>query len=149
VDVFLWILVAAVLVVAEIFTATLFLIMFSAGALAAAAVAALGAPVPLQAGVFVAVSALTIVAIRPVLRRHRSRPGPVGMGAETMYGAAAVVVERVDAGHGMVKIDGELWQARSLEDSVTYSPGERVTIVEIRGGAAVVWHDGLPEAIDP
>jgi membrane protein implicated in regulation of membrane protease activity len=147
-DVVLWIVVAAVLAVAEIFTATLFLIMFSAGALAAAAAAALGAPVALQAVVFVAVSALTLAAARPALRRHLSRPGPVGMGVETMQGAAAVVVEQVDAEHGMVKIDGELWQARSLESSVTYPPGERVRIAEINAGTAVVWRDDLSGLTD-
>ena len=147
-DVVLWVFIAAVFAVAEIFTATLFLIMFSAGAVAAAAAAALGAPVPLQAGVFIAVSALTLAAVRPALRRHLSRPGPVGMGMETMRGAAAVVVEQVDAERGMVRMDGELWQARSLEDSVTYPPGERVRIAEINAGTAVVWRDDLPGLTD-
>ena len=147
-DVVLWVIVAAALAVAEIFTATLFLLMFSAGAVAAAAAAALGAPVPLQAGVFVAVSALTVAAVRPALRRHQGRPGPVGMGTETMQGAAAVVVEQVDAEQGMVKIDGEFWQARSLEGSVTYPPGERVRIVDISAGTAVVWADELPGITD-
>jgi membrane protein implicated in regulation of membrane protease activity len=142
-DVVLWVIVAAALAVAEIFTATLFLLMFSAGALAAAAAAALGAPVALQAGVFVTVSALTLAAVRPALRHHLSRPGPVDMGMETMQGAAAVVVEQVDVDHGMVKIDGELWQARALEDSVTYPVGERVRIVEISAGTVVVWRDEL------
>ncbi len=59
-DVVLWVILGVALAVAEIFTTTLFLIMFSAGAAAAAAAAALGAPVVVQAGVFVAVSALTI-----------------------------------------------------------------------------------------
>ncbi|WP_212990785.1 NfeD family protein [Actinoplanes auranticolor] len=142
-DVVLWVVVAVALAVAEIFTATLFLLMFSAGALAAAAAAGLGAPVPLQAGVFVAVSALTLATVRPSLRRHLAKPGPVGMGVEAMQGAAAVVVEQVDVDSGMVKIDGELWQARSLEGSVTYPPGERVRIVEINAGTAVVWRDDL------
>jgi membrane protein implicated in regulation of membrane protease activity len=148
-DVVLWIVVAVALAVAEIFTTTLFLIMFAAGALAAAAAAGLGASVPVQAGVFVAVSALTLVAVRPALRRHLGRPGPVGVGTETMRGAAAVVVEPVDAARGMVKIDGELWQARSLEDSVTYPPGERVRIADFSAGTAMVWRDDLSGMTDP
>jgi membrane protein implicated in regulation of membrane protease activity len=144
-DVLLWIIAAAALAVAEIFTTTLFLLMFSAGALAAAAAAGLGAPVPVQAGVFVAVSALTLAAVRPVLRRRLSGSDAVGMGMEAMQGAPAVVVEQVDAERGMVKIDGELWQARSLEYSSTYSPGERVRIVDISDGAVVVWRDDLSD----
>jgi membrane protein implicated in regulation of membrane protease activity len=146
VDVVLWVLLGAALAVAEIFTTSLFLIMFSVGALAAAGAAALGAPVPLQAGVFVVVSALTLAAVRPVLRRHLSGPDPVGTG--TMEGATGVVVNQVGADQGMVKIDGEFWQARSLEGSTTYPPGERVRIVDISEGIAVVWREDLPGITD-
>jgi membrane protein implicated in regulation of membrane protease activity len=53
-------------------------------------------------------------------------------------------VEHVNADKGMVKIDGELWQARSLESLGDYSPGERVTIVDIGLGTVVVWRGDLP-----
>jgi membrane protein implicated in regulation of membrane protease activity len=144
----LWVILGVALAVAEIFTTTLFLIMFSAGAVAAAAAAALGASVPVQAGVFVAVSALTIAAVRPVLRRHLSRPDPLDMGVEPMQGASAVVVEHVNADHGMVKIGGELWQARSVQGFGNYSPGERVRIVDISEGIALVWREGVPGITD-
>ncbi|MCM4078903.1 NfeD family protein [Paractinoplanes hotanensis] len=147
-DVILWIVLGAVLAVAEIFTATLLLIMFSVGAVAAAAAAALGAPVPLQAGVFVGVSAATLVALRPVLRRHLRRPGPVGMGTEPMQGASAVVVEHVSADQGMVKVGGEFWQARALVGSGSYPPGERVSVVDLNAGTAVVWRDDLLGSAD-
>nr|WP_221381967.1 NfeD family protein [Actinoplanes polyasparticus] len=147
-DVILWIILGTVLAVAEIFTATLFLIMFSAGAVAAAAAAALGAPVPLQAGVFVGVSAATVVALRPVLRRHLRRPGPDGLGTEPIQGASAVVVEHVNADRGMVKVGGEFWQARALEGSGSYPPGERVSVVDLNQGTALVWRDDLLGSAD-
>jgi membrane protein implicated in regulation of membrane protease activity len=62
---------------------------------------------------------------------------------DTMPGSTAVVVEQVNVEQGMVRIDGEFWQARSLEGSVTYAPGEKVWITEINGGTAVVWRDDL------
>lgn len=142
-DVVLWVILGVALAVAEIFTTTLFLIMFSAGAAAAAVAAALGAPVLAQAGVFVAVSALTVVAVRPALRRHLKQRGPVDMGMELMRGAPAVVVEQVDDGSGMVRVDGELWQARALEGFGPYPAGDRVRIVEIGEGTAVVWRDDV------
>lgn len=149
-DVVVWIVIGVVFAIAEIFTTTLFLLMFAAGAAAAAAAAGLGAPVPVQAGVFVAVSALTLVAVRPALRRRLSPSAGAGFGMERMQGASAVVVEQVDAGHGMVQIDGELWQARALEGMGTYAPGERVRIVDVSGGTALVWQEGLPGgALDP
>lgn len=61
-----------------------------------------------------------------------------------MQGASAVVVEQVDAGRGMVRIDGELWQARTLDGMGTCEPGERVRIVDVSDGTALVWREGLP-----
>ncbi|MEU9509241.1 NfeD family protein [Micromonospora sp. NPDC048170] len=154
-DAVLWIVLGVVLAVAEIFTTTLFLIMFAVGALAAAGAAALGAPVEVQAIVFAAVSALTTLGIRPTLRRHRRsalESGEQPFGVEAIEGSTALVLERVDAGQGMVKIDGELWQARSYDASQNFAPGERVQVIQVRGATALVWRDDvspsgeLPEA---
>ncbi len=142
----LWIVLGAALGVAEIFTTTLFLIMFAGGAFVAAGAAALGAPVWLQALIFVLVSALTIVAVRPAIKRRMIDPDSSGtpMGIDAIRGSSALVVERVDADHGMIRIDGELWRARCLEGSGTYAPGERVRVIELSGATALVWREELP-----
>ncbi|PZF85995.1 NfeD family protein [Micromonospora deserti] len=154
-DAVLWIVLGVVLAVAEIFTTTLFLIMFAAGAFAAAGAAALGAPVSVQAIVFAVVSALTVLGIRPTLRRHgRSAldSGEQPFGVEAIEGSTALVLERVDTGQGLVKIDGELWQARSYDAGQVFAPGERVQVIQVRGATALVWRDDispsgeLPEA---
>jgi membrane protein implicated in regulation of membrane protease activity len=44
----------------------------------------------------------------------------------------------------MVKIGGEWWQARSLEGFGTYPPGDRVRVVHIDEGIAVVWREDVP-----
>ncbi len=148
-DLLLWIVLGAALAVAEIFTTTLFLIMFSVGAFAAAGAAALGAPVALQAGVFIGVSALTLAGVRPMLRRRFDAAGDESpMGVEALQGASALVLETVDADSGMVKIDGELWRARCLEGTGTYAPGERVRVIEINGATAIVWRDELTGSPD-
>lgn len=145
----LWIVLGVVLAIAEIFTATLFLIMFAAGAFAAAGAAALGAPVALQALVFAVVSALTVAGMRPVIRRHH-RPavetGDAPFGVEAIEGSTALVLEQVDADSGMVKIDGELWTARSFDGTETYQPGSRVRVIKVRGATALVWRDGAPDS---
>ncbi|MFG3714686.1 NfeD family protein [Micromonospora sp. NPDC047730] len=154
-DAVLWIVLGVVLAVAEIFTTTLFLIMFAAGAFAAAGAAALGAPVGVQAIVFAGVSALTVLGVRPTLRKHRRsalESGEQPFGVEAIEGSTALVLERIDAGQGMVKIDGELWQARSYDASQVFAPGERVQVIQVRGATALVWRDDvspsdeLPEA---
>ncbi len=154
-DAVFWIVLGVVLAVAEIFTTTLFLIMFGVGAFAAAGAAALGAPVALQAVIFAVVSALSVAVVRPVVRRH-ARPaletGEQPFGVEALEGATAVVLEPVDSERGMIKIDGELWTARSYDATRSYAEGERVQVIKVRGATALVWQDDistpgeLPEA---
>ncbi|MFF5218653.1 NfeD family protein [Micromonospora sp. NPDC000442] len=153
-DAVLWIVLGVVLAVAEIFTATLFLIMFAVGAFAAAGAAALGAPVAVQAVVFAVVSALTVFAARPVIQRHKqtsSDSGDTTFGVEAIEGSTALVLEHVDADRGMVKIDGEVWSARAYDATQVFAPGERVQVIQVKGAVALVWRDvttpgELPEA---
>jgi membrane protein implicated in regulation of membrane protease activity len=148
VDAVVWIVLGVLLAVAEIFTATLFLIMFAAGAFAAAGAAALGAPVPVQAIVFAAVSAATVFLVRPVIKRHAlpaSQTGDMPFGVEAMAGESALVLERVDADSGVVKIGGEQWQARAFDATQVLPPGERVRVIEVKGATAMVWRDELTQ----
>lgn len=147
VDAVLWVVLAIALAIGEAFTATLFVLMFAAGALAAAGAAALGAPLLLQAVVFAVVSGLSVIAIRPIIMKHaRSalESGDTAFGVEAIEGAHALVLEEVDGDKGMIKIDGELWQARSFDGNEKYLPGERVRVVKVRGATAIVWRDHLP-----
>jgi membrane protein implicated in regulation of membrane protease activity len=147
VEALFWIALGAVLAVAEIFTTTLFLIMVALGAFAAAGAAGLGASEPVQALVFAVVSALSVLVVRPVIRRHAlpaAATGGTPFGVEAIEGAEAVVLEKVDADHGMVKIDGEMWSARSFDTTETYQPGDHVRVVKVRGATALVWREGVP-----
>jgi membrane protein implicated in regulation of membrane protease activity len=140
----LWIVVGVVLVVAELFTTTLFLLMFGIAALVTAGVAALGAPVGVQALVFAAVSALSLVAVRPVIKRHQRsalESGEKPFGVEAISGSSALVLEQVDAHQGVIKIDGEIWTARSYDATQVFEPGERVRVIEVKGVTAMVWRD--------
>lgn len=140
----LWIVLGVVLAVAELFTTTLFLIMFSVGAFAAAGAAALGAPIAVQALVFAAVSAATVIGLRPMIRRRRQgalEGGAVPFGVQAIEGSDAVVIEQVDANGGRVKIDGELWQARAYDATQVFAPGERVRVIEVKGVTAMVWRE--------
>lgn len=132
------------LAIAELFTGTLVLIMLAAGAFAAAIAAALGAPVAVQAVVFAVVSAAAVLAARPVIRRH-GRPaietGDTPFGVEAIEGSAGLVLEDVDADHGLVKIEGELWTARAYDSTQVIPKGERVRVVEVKGATAMVWRD--------
>ncbi len=146
-DAVLWIVLAIALAIGEAFTVTFLLIMFSVGAVAAAGAAALGAPLLLQVIVFAVVSGLSMGAIRPIIVRH-ARPaletGDTPFGVEALEGSHGTVLEEVNAERGMIKIDGELWQARSFDGNEKYLPGERVRVLRVRGATAIVWRDDMP-----
>lgn len=150
-DAVLWLVLAIVLAIGEAFTATLLVIMFSAGALAAAGAAALGAPLLLQVIVFALVSGLSVGAVRPIIIRHARSALETGdrpFGIEALQGTRGVVLEEVDGDKGMIKIDGELWQARSFDGNEKYLPGERVRVLHLKGATAIVWRDDLPDIGD-
>jgi membrane protein implicated in regulation of membrane protease activity len=143
----IWVVLGVALAIAEAFTATFLIIFFAAGALAAGGAAALGAPLLLQGIVFVLVSGLSVAALRPIVLRH-ARPaletGETPFGIEALAGSHATVLEEVDGEHGMIKIDGEVWQARAADTADRMLPGERVRVVKVEGATAIVWRDDLP-----
>lgn len=138
----LWLLVAVGLAVAEVFTGTFVLIMLAAGGLAAAATAALGGEIWAQGLVFAIVSALALVVVRPAIRRHLDTSTPdAQIGLAAIEGSTCLVLEHVDADHGLVKIEGETWRARSYDGTQEFEPGERVRVIEVKGATAMVWRD--------
>ena len=138
---FVWLIIAVLLAVAEMFALSFVLIMLAAGALAAAGAAALGADPFIQVGVFSVVSAFALFVVRPFAKKMMNdRTGPdAEIGLAALEGSPAIVLEKVDDQHGLVKIGGEEWTARVYEDGQVLEAGEKVHVVEIRGATAMVW----------
>ena len=119
-------------------TLGLFLGPLSLAAVLAALVAVAGASVELQVAAFVAGSVASLAIVRPIARRHLHMPARVRTGAAALIGQRAVVLERVDADGGMVKIGGEIWTARSYDQDHVIEPGARVEVLQIEGATALV-----------
>jgi len=87
-------------------------------------------------------SAIVFATLRPVAQRHRRLPPSIRTGAAALVGRKAIVLERIanEEGVGCVKIDGEVWTARSFDEGEIFDPGEHVEVVEIRGATALVMH---------
>lgn len=112
--------------------------MFAVGAVAGAGTAGLGGGIVAQVIVFVVVSVALLVFVRPIAYRNRQRPEQRS-GVDALKGKQAVVLERVDGGaNGRIKLGGEVWSARALENGRVYDPGQQVDVVEIDGATAVV-----------
>ena len=138
----IWLVAACVLGVGEMHSGGFYLAPFAIGALLAAIVGLLGVGVALSAIVFGVASGMVFATLRPVARRHRRLPPSIRTGAAALVGRPAIVLERIanDEGVGCVKIDGEVWTARSYDQDEVIDAGERVEVVEIRGATALVMH---------
>ena len=134
----LWVIAAGVLATAEIFTLGFFLGPIALAALLAAVVAAAGAPVELQVAAFAAGSVASLAIVRPIARRHMRTPAQIRTGTAALVGSRALVLERVDADSGSVKIGGEVWSARPFDDEQVIEPGARVEVLKIEGATALV-----------
>ncbi len=136
----IWLIFALGLAGAEALTGDMFLLMLSGGALAAAASSwLLNMPVWADGAVFLVVSVLLLVLVRPAARRRLTPAKDVKTGIEALEGRNALVLDRVAVGEGQVKLDGQVWTARPLDDGEVYQAGESVTVMRIDGATAVVW----------
>lgn len=138
-----WLGIALVAGVAEIFTLGLVFAMMAGGALAAAAVAGLTGSWVASVIAFAASTGVLLVAVRPPLLTYSRRSGqPAVVGIEALIGRPAEVVEAVDRHRGQVKLAGEIWSARfDITSDTTGEPleeGSTVFVVRIDGATAVV-----------
>jgi membrane protein implicated in regulation of membrane protease activity len=136
----IWIIAACVLAVGEMLTLGFFLAPFAIGAALAGLADALGAGTGVSFGVFLVVSILLLLLVRPIARSHKRLPPATRTGTAALIGRRAIVLERVanDEGVGCVRVDGEVWTARAYDDDEVIPEGARVHIVEIRGATALV-----------
>jgi membrane protein implicated in regulation of membrane protease activity len=136
----IWALIAVVLTVGEILTPGLFFLgPVALAAVVAGVAAAVGLGVVVQLVLFIAGSLASLLFLRPIARRHLHMPAAVRTGAAALEGARAVVVQRVDANGGRVRIGGEEWSARAYMDDQVLEPGARVEVVKIEGATALVY----------
>jgi membrane protein implicated in regulation of membrane protease activity len=136
----IWLIVALGLVGAEALTGDMSLLMLGGGALAAAGSSwLLDLPVWADGAVFLVVAMLLLVLVRPVLRRGLTSARGIRVGLQALEGKSALVLDRVARDEGQVKLDGQVWTARPLNDSDVFEPGELVTVMHIDGATAVVW----------
>lgn len=136
----IWLIVALGLAGAEVLTGDLFLLMLGGGALAAAGSSWLFPALPIWANgiVFLVVSVLLLVGVRPALRRHLASGKGLADPMKELEGKSALVLDKVARHEGQVKLDGQVWTARPLNENDVYQPGDHVTVVHIDGATAVV-----------
>jgi membrane protein implicated in regulation of membrane protease activity len=133
-----WLVLAAVLGVAEIMTTTLAFGLIAVGAVVAGVVGVAGAGLPFQLIAFAVASAAGLGVVRPIAIRHIKQPPLLRTGTSALVGRSAKVVEEVTDDGGKVRIGGELWSARPYDESQVISVGSTVDVFAIEGATALV-----------
>lgn len=134
-DTMLWVWLAVIILTAvcEAATAGLVSIWFCAGAAAAFISAVFKLSPAAQLLIFIVVSAATLAATRPLVKRLSERK-TVPTNADRVIGGQAKVTEKIDNinSAGAVYADGKTWAARSVSGGII-SEGETVRVVKIEG----------------
>ncbi|MBO0776553.1 MAG: NfeD family protein [Actinobacteria bacterium] len=135
----IWLIVAAVLGVAELLTTTLALGLIAVAAAVAAIVGAVGLALPVQLGAFAVAAIAGLGLIRPVALRHLRQPPPLRTGTAALVGRSALVLEDITAYSGRVRIGGEEWSSRPYDETLVIPAGTTVDVIKIDGANAVVY----------
>jgi membrane protein implicated in regulation of membrane protease activity len=133
-----WLVLAALLALAEVLTTTLAFGLLAVAAAVAAVVGGVGLGVPFQIAAFAVAAGAGLGVVRPIAVRHIRQPPPLKTGTCAPVGRAAVVTQEVTALDGRVRIGGEVWSARSYDESSVIPEGSKVDVLAIEGATALV-----------
>lgn len=132
-----WLVIAGIFLIIEIWTPDFLLFWIGLGAISAMLVSFLTTNVFIQTAVFVAVSALLIFLTKPLVKKFAKDSPKVETNAFSIIGKTGVVKEEINSDQGQVKVNGEVWSAKT-EDNLKLEKGTEVEIVKIDGVKAIV-----------
>ncbi len=142
----IWLSVALLLVILEMFLLDMNALLLGVAAALAAVPAALGANFLLQSIVFAIAAVLLLAVLRPVAVRHLRRGNPQDRtNVMRLQGEPALILEETNNLTGLAKISGESWTARSSVPGEVLQPGSTGYVNEIRGATAYLGSTPPPQ----
>ena len=134
-----WIIVLVAAILAEAASAALISIWFAAGALISLFAGMLGAPLPVQIVLFLAISIGLLLATRPLANKFiNSRTQATNV--DSLIGQKARVTERVSnldlTGKAIVR--GQEWTIRADNDNEIIDQGELIEVLRVSGVKLIV-----------
>ena len=131
-----WLIATIVLLFVEASTFNLVSVWFAVGSAAALVSCIFTDSLRVQSILFVAVSFVCLLALRPLAAKLRKPAVPTN--ADLNIGRTATVLTAVtDEVPGRVRLDGVDWNAQSLSGT-SFQPGERCRVAEIRSTLLIV-----------
>lgn len=134
-----WLIAAGIFFIIEMATIGFLVFWFGIGALLAMATSFITDNILIQALVFIIASTLLLIFTKPLVDKFIKIPKEVKTNAYSIIGKKGIVISKINniEGVGQIKIDGEVWSAKSATDE-DIPENTEVEIVEIDGVKAVV-----------
>lgn len=134
----IWLIVAGVFFVAEIFTTGFLVFWFGLGSLFAMLTSFFIDDIIIQTTVFLITSVIFIFATRPLVNKFL-KTKTVSTNVFSVIGKHGIVIKELNSveGKGQIKVNGEVWSADELNGK-TVPEGSKVVIVKIEGVKAIV-----------
>lgn len=139
IEVYVWLIVFIVLTAIEMATFQLVTIWFAVGAVAAFITSLFSTSLEIQLIVFLAVSMLLLILVRPIAGRFLQTK-TVKTNVDSLIGDYATVTARIhnQEGFGKAVIRGQEWTAAAEKDDEIIEAGSRVVVTGIRGVKLIV-----------
>ena len=137
----MWLAAGGALLVAEMLTVDLLFASLAFSAFMAAGVNALGFNMAVQGLTFGIAAVLSLFILRPIaLKNLKKRTPDFATNVDALVGVPALTISVVTYRSGQIKLNGEIWSARSQSGEI--AEDSKVQVVAIEGATAVVTRKG-------
>jgi len=135
----IWLVAVIAFAVLEAVTYQMICVWFSIGAIGAFLTAYAGMGLNVQLGVFIVLSIISLISLRPLSMRFFKK-GITKTNVDTLIGLDVLITKDVNniTSEGEGKVNGLAWSVRSIDDSVTFEAGEIGIVVRIEGVKLIV-----------
>ena len=135
----LWLAATVLFGMIEALTLGLTTVWFVIGAVFAAIFSAFGAGFYIQMIVFIIISLILLLQVRPIAIKHFN-PERIRTNVDSILGKSGIVIAKIDNSNqvGSVKVDQMEWSARSLVDSKIIDVGQKVNVRSVEGNKLIV-----------
>ena len=137
----MWVTLAIIFFILEIFIPSFWIAIMGIGALAAAIPAAFDLNINWQLGIFAVVSIICGIFLRPVIIKYiyKSKDAPPS-NVSALIGKKVKVTEKINgiSEPGKVKIGSEVWKAIPQNEDIVVEIDELVEIIKVDGATVII-----------
>lgn len=135
---YIWLIIAGLFIIIETFTSGFLIFWFGIGALVSMIISIFIEDIFIQTIIFIISSVILIFATKPFVKKFTNSK-TISTNINSLIGKTGIVVKEIDnlASVGQVKVNGELWSAKSIDNQII-SENTKVEIIKIDGVKLIV-----------